>query len=162
MIKKRNENSQDSPFTPKNDKPKLSIVPRVENNGLCLSFCLKTLLSIFNPWPFCHIKTFLHQLPHHTPLFPSCCWALCHLSSAVPGPGQKNLDTWPRSRAFAERKFPVTFERCGSQLGCQRQLQALATEEVAAATEEGMFIDKHKSISNTGYILRGGDSKQNT
>ena len=33
---------------------------------------------------------------------------------------QQNLATWPGSRAYTERKFPLTPERCGSQLGCGR------------------------------------------
>ena len=122
MIKKETKihKTASPPTKPKNDKPKLSVVPRVENNGLCLSFYFKTILSISNPPPFCHIKPFLHQLPLHTLLFPPYCWSLSHLSSAVPGPGQKSLHMWPGSKAAAERKFPVMPERCDSQSGCQR------------------------------------------
>ena len=123
MIKKETKihrTAPPCPTKPKNDKPKLSVVPKVENNGLCLSFCLKTLLSISNPPLFCYVKPFLHQLPLRTPLFPSYHWVLSHLSSAVPGPGQKSLHMWPGSKAAAERNFPVMPERCDSQSGCQR------------------------------------------
>lgn len=54
------------------------------------------------------------------PTFHILSWTPSHLLTAVLRPGQKILDTWPRSRAFAGRKFPVTPERCGFQSGGQR------------------------------------------
>ena len=67
------------------------------------------------------LQAFFTPTPPHTPLFPFYLWALSHLWAAAPGPGQKSLDAWPGSRAYMEREFPGTPERCGSQWDCQRR-----------------------------------------
>ena len=86
----------------------------------CLSYLRQFILALIIP-PFWNSKPSAPQQPLHTQLFLFYLWTLSHLWAAAPGPGQKSLGTRPGSRAYTERKFPGTPERCGSQWGCQRR-----------------------------------------
>lgn len=105
--------------TPMNDQ---APTVRGTNNGNVLPSCLSYHRPYFpvlilhhfatpslSHLSFCSAPDFSH------PIIPSHLWA------ATPGPGRQSLHRWAGSKAHAEREFPVTPERCGSQSGCPRR-----------------------------------------